>query len=87
MARLSNNTTINALMLVGGGVVGAGLALLLAPGSGRRTRREIARMGKAIGNKGDKAVRDLARKATELAGTVGDKAAGIMRKREVMIAG
>ena len=30
MARKSN-TTMDALMLVGGGVVGAGLALLLAP--------------------------------------------------------
>ncbi len=79
MARSISNTTTDALKLVGGGVVGAGLALLLAPDSGKKTRREIARLGKSIGRKGDKAVRDLARKATGLAETVAAKASGILR--------
>ncbi len=68
MGRKVNNTMAEALMLVGGGVVGAGLALLLAPQSGRKTRNEIARFGKKINRNGEKALRDVA-----------DTAAGILR--------
>lgn len=72
MGRKVNNTMTDALMIVGGGIVGAGLALLLAPQSGRKTRNEIARFGKTIGRNGKKAVRDVADR-------MGDAAAGIMR--------
>jgi gas vesicle protein len=75
----------DALMLVGGGVVGAGVALLLAPHSGRRTRREIARLGKTIGTKGDRAVRDVVRKANELADTVGEKVGAVVREGKDMV--
>lgn len=68
MGRKVNNTMTEVLMLVGGGVVGAGLALLLAPKSGKRTRIEIARFGKTIGRNGEKALRGAA-----------DTAAGILR--------
>ncbi len=60
MGRKVNNTMTDALMLLGGGIVGAGLALLLAPQSGRKTRNEITRFGKTIGRNGEKAVRDVA---------------------------
>lgn len=88
MVRLDSKIMTDALMLIGGGVVGAGVALLLAPQSGRRTRREIARMGRAIGMKGDEAVRDVVRKANGLVDTVGDKLTGAVRegKREFLAA-
>lgn len=88
MVRLDSNLMTDALMLIGGGVVGAGVALLLAPQSGRRTRREIARMGRTIGMKGDMAVRDAVRKANGLVDTVGDKLSGAVRegKREFLAA-
>lgn len=71
MGRKVNNTMTDALMLVGGGIVGAGLALLLAPQSGRKTRNEIARFGKTIGRNAEKAVRDVADR-------MGKTATGIM---------
>jgi hypothetical protein len=43
----ARNEKLNgALMFVAGGLLGAGLALLLAPQSGRRTRRDIVHLGK-----------------------------------------
>lgn len=85
MARLTSSIMTDALMLVGGGVVGAGVALLFAPHSGRRTRREITRMGKSIGMKGEGAVRDVFRKANGLADTVGDKVTGVLRDGKEML--
>lgn len=78
MARKVNNSMADAFMLVGGGVVGAGLALLFAPRSGRKTRNEIVRFGKTMGRKSDKAVRDFADNIADFADTVGEKAAGIL---------
>ena len=79
MARKAHNTITEALMLVGGGVIGAGVALLLAPQSGRKTRSEIARFGKTIGRKGDKAVREFADNVVDMVYTVGEKAADILK--------
>ena len=84
MARLASSIMADALMLVGGGVVGAGVALLFAPHSGRRTRREITRMGKSMSMKGDMAVRDVIHKANGLADTVGDKFSGVFQEGEKM---
>ena len=42
-----------AAAFVVGGLVGAGLALLFAPQSGRRTRQEIRYLGKVIKNKSE----------------------------------
>lgn len=84
MVRLDSRILTDALMLIGGGVVGAGVALLLAPHSGRRTRREIGRMGRMIGMKG----RDAVRKAGGMVDTVGDKLSGAVRdgKKEFLAA-
>ncbi len=57
MARKNRSTINDALKVVGGGIFGAGLALLLAPCSGRETRKSIA----------------------GFTGTVGDRAAGLLR--------
>jgi len=42
MAENNNSAMVGALMLVAGGIIGAGVALLFAPQSGKRTRKEIA---------------------------------------------
>ena len=78
MARKINNTMTDALMLVGGSVIGAGLALLFAPQSGKRTRTEITRFGKTVGRKSDKAVREFTDNVVDFADRVGDKAVGIL---------
>ena len=74
MARKVNTTMTETLMLVGGGLVGAGLGLLFAPRSGRRTRAGIARFGKEVGRKGERVVSGVADRMEELSERVGDGA-------------
>jgi gas vesicle protein len=47
--RDGNGATV-ALAFIVGGVVGAGLALLLAPASGRETREKLGRAAEGLGN-------------------------------------
>lgn len=76
MAHKGSNTMADALMLVGGGVVGAGLALLFAPYAGTKSRKKIARFGRSMSNKSEKAMRNV----TDFAETMGAKAGGILHK-------
>jgi gas vesicle protein len=79
MARKSNSTmAVDALKVVGGGIVGAGLALLLAPQAGRQTRRDIVRYAKTIRGKTDEAVCNFADNVDDLVEMVGDRAARIL---------
>jgi len=78
MAHAINNAKTDALLLIGGGVVGAGLALLLAPHSGKETRREIVRFGKTLGNKSDKVIHEFADSIADFSDSVGEKAVGIL---------
>jgi gas vesicle protein len=50
----TKNEKLNgALLFVAGSLIGAGLALLLAPQSGRRTRRDIVHVGKMAKKKSE----------------------------------
>ncbi|ACH37828.1 hypothetical protein Gbem_0805 [Citrifermentans bemidjiense Bem] len=72
----------DVMMLVGGGVVGAGLGLMFAPYSGAKSRKKMARMGKMMGNKSDRMMRDLSGRMSDLADTMesmSGKATKLMR--------
>lgn len=64
-------TITDVMMLVGGGVIGAGLGLLFAPYSGVKSRKRMARMGKTMTNRSDKVMRDLSGRMSDLADTMG----------------
>ena len=50
----ARNEKLNGVLLfVGGGLLGAGLALLLAPQSGKKTRRDIVHLGKMAKKKSE----------------------------------
>jgi len=78
MAQKENVTVADALKLVGGGIVGAGLALLLAPQSGKETRHNIVRYSRTMGRKADRVVNEFADTISDFAETVGEKAADII---------
>lgn len=80
MARKNNNTMSDAFMLVGGGVLGAGMALLLAPQSGKKSRREITRFGRTVGRQGDKVIRNISESVSVFAERVGGMSA-LLHKR------
>ena len=80
MAQKVSNAMADTLMLVGGGVVGAGLALLFAPCAGTKSRKRIAHFGKSMSKKSDRALRDLTETVNDFAETVSGKASGLMHK-------
>ena len=84
MAFKTNNTTKDALWLVGGSVVGAGLALLFAPKTGRKTRTEIARFGKDMGRISNRAVREFSANISTFTDKTGDRAADILRNGQTL---
>ncbi|MBK5276107.1 MAG: YtxH domain-containing protein [Desulfuromonadales bacterium] len=69
-----------ALMIMAGGIVGAGLALLFAPQSGQRTRKDIVRYAKKTKHRADEAVDDLSTNINDLVDTIGDKADDLLDK-------
>lgn len=81
MAQKINNTMTDALMFVGGGVVGAGLALLLAPQSGKKSRKEMARFSRSMGKKGDKVIRNFTDNMSEFSEKVGGMTVSMLHKK------
>ena len=69
-----------ALLIVAGGIVGAGLALLLAPQSGRPTRRDISRYAGRVKTRADEAVEDLTTNINDLVETIGEKTDELVEK-------
>ena len=84
MAENNNSATVGALMLVAGGIIGAGLALLFAPQSGDRTRKDIVRYSRKVRRKAEGVVEDFADTVSEMVDTVSEKAEDILDKGKDM---
>jgi gas vesicle protein len=69
-----------AMLVVAGGIIGAGLALLYAPQSGSRTRKDILRYSKKVRRRADEAVDDLAANVSDLVETIGEKTDDLLEK-------
>ncbi len=67
-----------ALWMVTGAAVGAGAALLLAPRSGRETRKDIARIARKAGRGVEGAITDFSSTVGGMVETVGKEAAGVL---------
>ncbi len=62
---------INGLMmLLGGGMLGAGIGLLFAPCSGVKSRKKMIKMGKTVSDRSDRLMRDLSGRMEDLADTM-----------------
>lgn len=72
------------LLLVAGALLGAGVALLLAPKSGRETRKDIARYAKKAGRRAEGVVGDFAESVSGMVEEVGSRAADILDKGKDM---
>ena len=81
MARKINTSMTEALMLFGGGVVGAGLALLLAPQSGKKSRRDISRLSRSVSKQSDRVIRNISESMSDFAERVNGMTTGILHKR------
>ncbi len=69
-----------ALLIATGAAVGAGAALLLAPQSGRETRRDIARAAKNARRGVEGVVTDLSDTVSGMVNTVSREAAGVTER-------
>ena len=68
------------LLIAAGGVIGAGLALLFAPQTGRETRKDIVRYAKKARHKTDEAVEELASNVNSMVETIGEKTDELVEK-------
>jgi gas vesicle protein len=65
---------MGALLVAAGAILGAGVALVLAPQSGKETRRDIARYARKTGRKIGGVAGEVAEAVTDMAETVEEKA-------------
>jgi gas vesicle protein len=78
MERRENDIATGTLLLVAGALLGAGIALLLAPQSGKQTRKDIARYAKKAQRRAEGVVEEFADRVSGMVDEVGDRAAEIL---------
>ena len=72
MARKVNNTMVDTLMLVGGGVVGAGLAFCLLV-FGVKSRKKMLHLGKVMSKKSERAFDNFTDSMSDFADTMSSR--------------
>lgn len=80
MAHRGNGFFAGTLLLTAGAFLGAGAALLLAPQSGKSTRKDLNRYARKAVNEAEEVVENVADTATGVVSAVGDKAEDILDK-------
>ena len=80
MERKGNGVGTGALLLTAGVLIGAGAALLLAPQSGKDTRKDIARYAKKAKRGAEGVVGEFTDSVSGMVEAVGDKAEDILGK-------
>ena len=78
MSDNQRTTTVGALMLMAGGLIGAGLGILYAPQSGKRTRRQIGRYTKKVRNEAEAIIRDSSQAVTDAVEDLGEKTSELL---------
>ena len=90
MSNKDNSVMGGALMLLAGGILGAGVALLYAPQTGEKTRKDIGRYAKKARRRtreAVEAVEDFSEHVAEMAEAVGERASEILEKGKDMAYG
>jgi gas vesicle protein len=77
---LKRNAMAGGVLLLAGGLLGAAAALLLAPQSGRQTRRDIARYSRKVRRQAEDIVDDFAGSVHGMVEQIGEQAEDILDK-------
>ena len=80
MENRDDHVMMGALLVLTGAILGAGVALLIAPQTGRATRRDIARYARKTGRKLEDAAGEVAESVTGMAEAVEEKAEELLAK-------
>jgi gas vesicle protein len=70
------------IAFLAGGILGAGIALLYAPQSGKKTRKDIHKTAKRLKNAGHEIVDEAINKVSEVVGDVKDRAEELIYQAE-----
>ncbi|HBA87650.1 MAG TPA: hypothetical protein DCZ75_06590 [Geobacter sp.] len=70
------------VMLLVGGLVGVGLALLMAPQTGKKTRKYLCSLAEDVTGRANEAVSDFAESVSEFVETATDRASAILSEKE-----
>ena len=71
---------MGALLVLAGAILGAGAALLVAPQTGRETRRDISRYARKTSRKLEGVAGDVAESVADMADAVEEKAEELLEK-------
>ena len=77
---MSDDTKTVAGAFLLGGLIGAGIALLYAPKSGRETRKDISKAARRVKRDAVELVEDKIKNVDEFVGTVKDQASDIIER-------
>lgn len=72
--------TTGTLMLIAGGLIGAGLALLYAPQSGPKTRRKLLRYAEKVQNEAEELFRDTSESLSEVMEDLSERSADLIER-------
>ena len=77
---IKKNAMVGGIMLVAGGLLGAAVALLYAPQSGKQTRRDIVRYSRKARRQAEDIVDDFAGSVHGMMDSIGETAEDILDK-------
>jgi gas vesicle protein len=80
MDERNDDVMMGAMLVLVGAILGAGAALLMAPQSGQKTRRDITRYARKTGRKLEGVAGEVAERVSELADAVEEKAEELLEK-------
>ena len=80
MANRDHTALVGSLMLLAGGAIGAGLALLFAPQSGKKTRKDVRRYAKKVRSRAEEMAGDLSDSVTDLVDDLGKKTTALVER-------
>jgi gas vesicle protein len=72
--------TTGTLMLIAGGLIGAGLALLYAPQSGQKTRRKLGRYAEKVHSDAEELFRDTSDSLSEVMEDLSERSADLIER-------
>ena len=81
---VKKTAAIGGVLLIAGGLVGAGVALIFAPQSGKQTRRDIARYGRRVRRQAEDIVDDFAGNVHGMVESIGERAEEILDRGKDM---
>jgi len=80
MDERNDGVVMGALLVLTGAILGAGAALLFAPQSGSKTRRDITRYARKTGKMMEGVAGEVAERVAEMADAVEEKAEELLEK-------